>query len=221
MNRPGRYADIYVISPDGSGLRNLTRTPEIEGFPAWSPDGRQIAFWKFGDEWPNNEIWVMNADGSGQRRLWRDSSTFVWFRPSPAWSPDGRNIVFSAGAQVYVMNADGSELRNLTRGVFPEWSPDGRKIAFIYDPRFTSGTTGSDRTPSSIYVMNADGSGRRRLGARPNPDNVLAWSPDGRKIAFVRDHEIWVVNVDGSGLRRLTRTRRANWEPSWSPGRQR
>jgi TolB protein len=221
MNRPGRYADIYVISPDGNGLRNLTRTPEIEGFPAWSPDGRRIAFWRFGDDWPNNEIYVMNADGSGQRRLWRDTSGFVWFRPTPAWSPDGRKLVFSAGARVYVMNADGSELRKITRGVFPEWSPDGRKIAFIYDPRFTSGTTGSGRTPSSIHVMNADGSGRRKLGARPNPDNPLAWSPDGRKIAFVGDHEIWVVNADGSGLHPLTRTRRANWEPSWSPGRQR
>ena len=217
-NRPGRYADIYVMSADGSGLRNLTQTPEIEGSPAWSPDGRKIAFWRLGDHATTGEVYVMNADGSGQRSLSRNtSSVFASYWSALSWSPDGRKIAFSAQVEhlglerveVFVMNADGSGLRNLARGVFPAWSPDGRRIAFLYG-----------RTPSAIYVMNADGSRRRKLGARPNPDSAPAWSPDGRKIAFVArtDSQIWVVNADGSGLRRLTRTPRANWEPSWSPG---
>ena len=74
------------MNADGSGLRKLTRGPAYDGNPAWSPDGRKIAFGRAG------EIYVMNADGSGQRNLTRNPARDF----APAWSPDGRKIAFES-----------------------------------------------------------------------------------------------------------------------------
>ena len=96
------------MNADGSGQRRLTRNPAEDIIPAWSPDGRKIAF-----EWRRPGIYVMNADGSGKRLLTRNGVR------SLVWSPDGRKIAFTGGdrngSDVYVMNADGSGQRNLTR----------------------------------------------------------------------------------------------------------
>ena len=79
------------MNADGSGQRNLTRSPAHEGIAAWSPDGRKIAF--ISDRDGNGEIYVMNADGSRQRRLTLDPASDY----AASWSPDGRKIVFVAG----------------------------------------------------------------------------------------------------------------------------
>ena len=130
----------------------------------------------------DNELYVVNADGSGKRALSRTAH----FASPPAWSPDGRKIVFRSvrhrNQDIYVMNADGTGERRLTRHPAddrdPAWSPDGRKIAFVSDrDRSRDGV-------SEIYVVNADGSGERRLTHNVRPDSSPAWSPDGRKIAF-------------------------------------
>ena len=156
----------YLVSTDGSGARKLPYLPWIA---VWSPDGRRIAFVgnrptglpgpgaRFKDD---SEIYVMNADGSGTRRLTHN----VGYDGEPAWSPDGRKIAFQSHRrfggskpEIYVMNADGSGKRNLTRNPAndgsPSWSPDGRRIAFVSD---------RDGRPEA-HVMNADGSGQRSL----------------------------------------------------------
>ena len=183
---------LYVMNPDGSGKRRLANSGTL---PAWSPDGRKIAF---------GGLRVVNADGSGLQRLTRGIL--------PAWSPDGQRIAFTGLDEpgLYVINADGSGEQKLTgTGGRLFWSPDGRKIAFT-----------SRQPPNSrnfdIYVMNADGSGRRQL-ARGSYGSHPVWSPDGHQIAFVRGYDIWVMNADGSEQRRLTSGAARDLTPSWSP----
>jgi len=160
---------------------NLTRHLSADRDPAWSPDGRFIAFVSDGDG--DFEIYVMKADGSGQTRLTANTAA----DRNPAWSRDGRQIVFQSNRdgneEIYRMNADGSQ---------QNWSADGKQIAFV-----------SIREDGQIYVyrMNADGSGPERLTNKPDRVSTPSWSPDGNRIAFSsqRDgnYEVYVVELAG------------------------
>jgi Tol biopolymer transport system component len=205
-DRAGNF-EIYLVNADGSEERRLTRAPEFDGVSSWSPDGSKIAFVRsvrnrFGLP-VREEVWVMNADGSGQQALGRGGGA--------AWSPDGRKIAFrserTGKAELFLVSVDGSGLVNLTRNPEadgdPIWSPNGKKIFFV------RGRNGK----SDVYVMNADGSRQLNLSRNPEPphdgrDNSPAVAPNGRKIAFVSERggtqQIYVMNADGSGLRRLT-----------------
>jgi TolB protein len=221
--------DVYIVRADGHGKRRLTRHPAAEGNPAWSPDGRQIAFTRGGPGFQTH-IYVMNADGTSPRRLTRHGHIHF----SVVWSPDGRKMLFerpnrrhaesAADAargywpeELYVMDADGSHQRRLTRNPArdpgpggPVWSPDGRQIAF----------TRSEKTGhSEVFVMNAKGNGQRSL-TPARPAWGPAWSSDGREIAFADGRRsnppagIVVMNAEGSEQQRLTQH---GGEPAWSP----
>ena len=209
----GTGTDIFVMNADGSDQQNLTPKPGNRGEPRWSPDGRAILFTAVPPGQPHtpptpsagpyrDDVYVMNADGSGQRKLThtREAGEF-----GPVWSPDGQQIAFTRHAgtsgevRIVVMNADGSAQHAVTPelahtgdgwiGVIAAWSPDGRRIAFDYH--------------DAIYVVNADGSGLLRLAQ--NAYAFHSWSPDGRKLIFARLPGLWVMNADGSGQRNLTR----------------
>jgi hypothetical protein len=216
-NRGGDYRSIFVMDADGGNPVRLT-TEETNDFAGpWSPDGRRIAFTRFG--LTTSDIWVMNRDGSGQSDLTNTEQVDEGF---PAWSPDGHHLAYTTrrdgNNEIYVMNADGSDPKRLTDNpaddFAPSWSPDGSRIAFVSD---------RDNSPGvyDIYLMNADGSEVARLTSRAGSTYTPAWSPDGTRIAFRSDRDgssdIYVINQDGTGLQDLTNEPASDWSPSWSP----
>jgi Tol biopolymer transport system component len=162
--------------------------------PAWSPEGRRLAFDL------NGRIGVMNGDGSDVRLL-----SFPGVPASrPAWSPAGDRLVFEglpAGSPpgLYVARVDGSGLRRLVRGAQPAWSARN-VIAFVRDNR--------------LFRIRPDGSGLKRLTSRPGqlPD----WSPDSRQLAFVRGGRIHRL-VLGRRVRPYRVTIRPASNPVWTP----
>jgi len=206
--------EIYVVSPDGSGLQQVTNDPGQWDFKTdWSPDGTLMAFAKSegpdaqGDFPSRIDIEIVRPDGAGLRNLTQSITPAATFNSGPAWSPDGMRIAFSSGPStgpgtaIDVVNVDGSGLRQLTSGeevdLDPAWSPDGKWIAF-------------SRNHQEIDLVRSDGSSERRLVTLFFAANTPQWSPDGTRIAFseqreqLSDAQIAVVNTDASGLRTLT-----------------
>jgi TolB protein len=184
--------EIYVVDAvTGGGLVALTSCAGLapgcaNDYPAWSPDGTQIVF-IHGDDFDadenpvNEQVWVMNADGSNKRQLTSDAP----FKDQvPDWSPDGTKIAYASGPSgIWVMDADGSHQHQLTGcgpgdpspcatgdDFGPVWSPDGTQIAFLR-------VLGSDDRP--IFLMNADGTNQHRLIDGPMLQAVPAWQARG------------------------------------------
>ena len=205
---------IVVMNADGSGQAVLPIGDRHSVTPAWSPDATKIAFVTDDFSGARPEVWVMNADGSGQRRLTRKGA-------EPAWSHDGRSIAFSRADDIYVMGADGSGKRRLTRrGNSPTWSPDGHRIAFVRVVAHGCYRRNYEKprcvNSHEIFVMNAQGAHQRRLTRNRFPDYDPDWSPMGTKIAYASVYSVFVMKADGSGQRRLPSVMPAA-EPSWSP----
>ena len=194
--------DIYLLDIEEGILHRLTYGDGYNHYPAWSPDGKQIAFVSYRSGWDITDIYVMDADGENEylRRLTyggeSDDSNY-----SPAWSPDGKQIAFVSTrstlgvGDIYVMDADGSNVSELAYdGIGPVWSPDGKQIAYE-SVNFRTGNY-------NIRVMDADGSNNYSLTHYDGYDGDPAWSPDGRQIAFVSDRDgnpsIYVMDLLGS-----------------------
>lgn len=192
-------ADIYVMNPDGTEETRLADLAGAEEGPAWSPDGKEIAFSTARGE--EGDIYVMNADGSELTRLTDLGGVEI----APTWSPDGERIAFTTEwierADIYVINADGSALRRLTDPAVgetsPAWSPDGGTIAFLRE----SGEG------FLVVLAEADGSDERLIHPRKGHFQIggAVWSPDGKQLAFTADDQetIWVVDSDGRNTRKL------------------
>jgi Tol biopolymer transport system component len=247
-------SEIYVMNADGTNPINLTNNDyEADAVsPAWSPDGKYIAFSKsiitvrFLEETsyyiPPSDLYVMNADGTNPINLTQSDKADELF---PAWSPDGKYIAFSkrsnmspndrSPSDIYVMNADGTNPINLTQSdkadeLSPAWSPDGKYIAFTK----SSGERSSLRSdifgvfvsPAEIYVMNADGTNPINLTQSDKADERgPAWSPDGKYIAFSKgsrgwfyySRDIYVMNADGTNPIALTHDQVYAHDPVWVP----
>lgn len=196
-----------------------TPTPTATPTPQPTPVGavEKIVFHSQRDDGTTREIYIMNSDGTDQRRLTYNS----WDDMEPWISRDGRKIVFQSdrgtGFDIFTMDIDGTNQVNLTNNgqfnIQPSFSPDGGKIAFM------STRDGNN----DIFIMNSDGSTPVNLTASSNSANFdPAFSADGSKIVFRSDrdgnNEIYVMNADGTNQTRLTFTPNVLEEqPMFSP----
>jgi len=215
--RHGPDVDIWTINPDGSDALNLTADSAVDDFAAeWAPDGERIVFLRNADPadpgFTQVEIWVMRADGSGQRQLTDNAVQ----DDQPSWSPSGRRIVFQRDpdgpegpddGELRVMRADGAGERQLTNNAVednePVWSPTGRRIAFSRD---------SDPDPEAadfeVFDIRPNGSGTRQLTDAEGFEGGPDYSPDGKQIAFDSerdgDPDVFVMERDGDDPKQLT-----------------
>lgn len=226
---------LGVIRSNGVSMRTLYKDSSVAPEPAWSPDGRYLAF--VSDKMPraavfsvvypaqseaSSQLYIADADGSNPRLITQGPG----LRSHPAWSPDGQKLVFvlgtpNQGGDIYSVNIDGSNLVNLTNSdgvgdyAYPEWSPDGSRIAY----------QSIQNSNWEIFTMNPDGSDPiqlTRITGREFVSSIQAtWSPDSQRIVFASDRsgswDIYMMNRDGSGVNPLTQDKFTDSMPDWSP----
>jgi Tol biopolymer transport system component len=206
----------------GSGIAELTTTG-VDSQPVWSPDGSRIVFETRRDG-GETEIYVMNADGSQQRNLSRNTSAQASRNYSPTWSPDGRQLAYIAErlpagrlpSAIVLVNADGSTIRRINveqSGIGAisglHWSPDGSALVFA----------ASAKGNQDIFVLEAAGNELRPLTSDAAPDTQPSWAPDSRSIAFGSLREgvqaVYIKHLEDGSITRLTEPG-SSW-PVWSP----
>ena len=201
FERCSKWCEVWTVNEDGTAPRRLgpnclhaSGACKDRGGPAWSPDGKKIAFGQasvVGGETQFAEIYVMNANGTGQRQVthFTAGKPFTTDLFDPAWSPDGKQLVFEVRNSkkgdppnrraLFIVNADGSDLGQLTEwslnaGDSPDWSPDSRLILF-------RSVSTANRHHGNLYTIHPDGSGLNRLTNYPAPKTVQtgSFSPTG------------------------------------------
>lgn len=210
---PGKPSRIYLVNPDGRGLRE--QRTSFRGFhwgADWSPDGKRLVFHHQPRGTDGANMSIVNADGTGQKAVTSDrkksrlrDAPYVKDITSPKWSPDGRRIAFyglrllRSGREqpgVYVLNLFSHRLHYIRRGPSGvhsvatglAWSPDGRRLAVPGDcagPDF--GPDSCLATGADIAVIRLDGKLVRRIQARYEVQGGggIDWSPDGRRLLYV------------------------------------
>jgi tricorn protease-like protein len=231
---PGQI-NIYSADADGGNERRLTNLGGMETAPAWSPDGKQIAFIATVDRTDQDscsagsgglicesELYTMNVDGTNLRRVTNAAGEEF----DPSWSPDGSRIVFRSRrplpsgnfSQLYVINADGTGEKQLTSDAASfmdvQWSPSGNNIIF----------TRSTQRENQIYVMDVDKDNMRQVTKNTRMNSLPAWSPDGGRIAFISfstasGSALYIMNADGSEERLVEGDYKLLelFRPAWSP----
>lgn len=198
---------IVLMAADGSNVKVLD---EIGVDPAWSPDGKQIAYT---NQAHRSSIHVMAADGTQDNELPINDAPFGtgW----ATWAADGSKLMLEGSTRlglhaVFVSAVNGANVSQILddshSGGWTSWSPDGKQILYVNDDQ--------------IWVVPLSGGTPHSLGKQPGARAAL-WSPDGKQIVFDagnnRGRGIYVMNADGSNLRRITSKNVYVGLPAWSP----
>ncbi len=203
-------SDFYLMDADGGNV-TLLKEDYRGARPAWSPDGRKIAYGGTG-QW----IAIFNV----RTRIEKLMFVPVDQARDMAWSPDGRQLAFvnwnreqHTGRDIYVINVDGTGLRQLTdhpaHDRWPAWAPDGRQIAFY-------STRNNDDNSGGIFLMDTDGKNVKEL--TDGNEIYPSWSPDGKRIAFsVWDgkQRIGIMDADGHHLELIAEGHHPSWQSTF------
>jgi len=208
---------IATMNPDGTDVRILTEKIGFYENPRWSPNGRKIAYNELiaVNDLPGYRLWMMNSDGT-QPELISDSA--YW---GASWSPDGKKIAFMSTIDgiIKIMDLQTRETSQLVEGRAPVWSPDGKTIA--YEPRISFDNilhlinhfTGEKK---DIDLIN------RGMQIYHKPYAPIAWSPNGKKIAFTGVEDVkfawglYIMDSDGTSIVSKNIGNGAEY-PTWSP----
>jgi TolB protein len=217
--RERRSKELYIADYDGFNARRVTVNGSLNILPAWSPDGRSIAYVSYRQGSPL--VYLASIfEGKSTANLTGERPGNQAF--APAFSPDGKRIAFasnrSGNMDVWVRNLDGTGARRLTTSpaadTAPAWSPTGQEIAF------TSDRSGSPQ----IYVMDSEGLNVRRLTTVGGYNDGAAWNPSKlySEVAYTARLEgggfdIAVVDLATRQVRQITQGRGSCEYPSWAP----
>ncbi|HEY3018070.1 MAG TPA: hypothetical protein VGJ23_04495 [Gaiellaceae bacterium] len=203
-NRDGNW-EIYVMSAGGTDVRRLTHDDAQDGEPSWSPDGKRIAFVRDG------HLYELQANGQGAHSLENDGE---W----PSWSPDGKalasDVEFGDHSFGLAVNEPGGGLGEFGTPDHrrPVWSPKGDVLAY---------QCGS-RDHWHICTLNPKTGSMHVLTGQDSDAFAPAWSPDGRRIAFISDRDgndqLYVMRADGTEIVRLTSGQSDKDTPTWASG---
>lgn len=205
---------IWIIRPDGSGSRQITKSPCDKRYPVWAEEGRALYY-----RTNNSEAFRVDLITGMETRLFKSLGLNGGVLPSP----DGTKQLFvrirfepKDSSNIWLADSEGNNAKMLTKGTGmdydPSWSPDGQRIAYVHS--YSAGT-------SEVYTIDIDGKNIQRLTKNTVLDLSPVFSPDGKQIAYVSNitgnYEIWIMDSDGSSNIQLTQSDGLDTRPFWSP----
>lgn len=213
VTKAGRTYTLYVADADGEGGQVVLNSPEAIISPAWSPDGRELAYVSFEKQ---KAIVYVQDTATGKRR---PVANFRGSNSAPAWSPDGQTLAVTlsrdGGSQIYLMGRNGENVRRLTQSIGidtePAFTPDGRSVYFV-----------SDRGGGpQVYRIAVGGGGVERVTFSGSYNISPAISPDGRTLAYIgRDgnaFRLYVQDLAGGGAAVAVSDTSDDESPSFAP----
>jgi TolB protein len=207
--------ELYMMDYDGQNPTRLTFNKITDYMPAWSPDGKKIAYTSYKNLVAG--LYLLDLEAGKVTSVSTRGNNFA-----PSFSPDGKKLAFCStmdqdgNSEIYVADSDGNNIKRLTfnsaADLAPSWSPTSREIAFVSDR--------SGVAMPQIYIMDAEGSNVRRVSFGGNYHDSPAWSPAGDRIVYVSRVEnifdLYVLNLRNNQITKLTESNARNESPSWS-----